>query len=153
RDRDRWYGERDDAPFDRHAEIELVRAFERPGVCPLGGEPLAAAERDLADLRALQDGYLRFPLSTVRDVAEVASLGGFVKQYQVTVDPLKLAAAAIPLKDVVTAIEMSNRDIGGATIERAEHEYVVRGRGSLRGLDDLADVVIGRMSPADAMPG
>src|SRR5438105_7198909 len=87
-----WYADPSDAPADRRAALNLVRAFERPGRCPLSGEPLAPANQDLAQLRSLQDWYLRFPLTAVDGVSEVASIGGFVRQYQVVLDPQRMQA-------------------------------------------------------------
>src|SRR5213594_1642 len=81
---------------------------------------------DLAQLRSLQDWYLRYQLASVEGVAEVASLGGFVKQYQVNLDPNKLAAYRIPVKTIVDAIRMSNNDVGGRSIELSGAEYIVR---------------------------
>jgi copper/silver efflux system protein len=140
---DRWHAAREDAPADRREALELVRGFEQPGACPLGGDPLVSSNQDLASLRSLQDWYLRFPLTAVPGVAEVASIGGFVKQYQVTLDPVRLQAFDLPLRDVVDAIERSNADVGGSVLNVAEHEYMVRSRAYLRGLDDLAQVAIG----------
>ena len=97
---------------------------------------------DLSDLRSLQDWYFRYELQTVPGVAEVASLGGFVRQYQVEVDPNALAAHGIPLSQVRRAIERSNDDVGGRLVEIAESEFMVRGRGYLRGLDDLREIAI-----------
>jgi Cu(I)/Ag(I) efflux system membrane protein CusA/SilA len=98
---------------------------------------------DLSDLRSIQDWYLRYELQTVPGVAEVASLGGFVRQYQVEIDPNALSAYGIPLPQVRRAIERSNKDVGGRLIEMAEAEYMVRGRGYIRGLDDLRSIAIG----------
>ena len=84
---------------------------------------------DLARLRSVQDWYLRYPLQTVPGVAEVASVGGFVKQYQVEVDPSALQRYNIPLHRVKMAIQQSNNDVGGRLVEMAETEYMVRGRG------------------------
>src|SRR3990172_4054578 len=80
-------------------------------------------KHDLAQLRSIQDWYLRYQLQTVPGVAEVASIGGFVKQYQVVVDPNKLAAYNLPLSKVKQAIQMSNQDVGGGIFERAETEF------------------------------
>ncbi len=101
-----------------------------------------AKDRTLAELRTLQDWYLRYQLTKVRGVAEVASIGGFVQQYQVTVDPVKLRAYGIPLMTVANVIRSSNRDVGGRSLEMAETEYMVRGRGYLRGADDIASLVV-----------
>ena len=100
-------------------------------------------KRDLAQLRSLQDWYLRYPLQTVDGVAEVASIGGHVKQYQVEVDPNALALYRIPLKDVREAIMRSNNDVGGGLLEISETEYVVRGRGYLRSIDDIETIPVG----------
>ena len=103
---------------------------------------LLAKDRTLAELRTLQDWYLRYQLAKAPGVAEVASIGGFVQQYQVTVDPAKLKAYGIPLMRVAEAIRNSNRDVGGRTLEMAETEYMVRGRGYLRGREDIENLVL-----------
>jgi Cu(I)/Ag(I) efflux system membrane protein CusA/SilA len=97
---------------------------------------------DLAQLRSLQDWNLRYALQSVPSVAEVASVGGFVRQYQVQVDPNKLAALGVPLGEVISAVRESNEDSGGETLELAEHEYVIRGRGYLRSVADLRRVAL-----------
>ena len=96
-----------------------------------------SGQLDLAELRSLQDWNVRYALESVPGVAEVASVGGFVRQYQVQIDPNKLSALSIPLQDVIRAVRESNEDAGGRTIEFAGHEYAVRGRGYVRHLDDL----------------
>lgn len=101
-----------------------------------------ATDRTLAELRTLQDWYLRPQLTAAAGVAEVASVGGFVQQYQVIVDPAKLRAYGIPLARVAQAIRDSNRDVGGRVVEMAETEYMVRGRGYLRGAADIEEVVL-----------
>jgi Cu(I)/Ag(I) efflux system membrane protein CusA/SilA len=98
---------------------------------------------DLAQLRSLQDWYLRYPLQTVKGVSEVASIGGFVKQYQVEVDPNALQAYGIPLSKVKHAIKRSNNDVGGRLIEMAETEYMVRGLGYIRSVADLNSIPLG----------
>ncbi|WP_447978010.1 efflux RND transporter permease subunit [Candidatus Nitrospira bockiana] len=98
---------------------------------------------DLAALRSFQDWYLRYWLWSVPGVAEVASVGGFVKQYQVNVDPTKLLGYHIPLKTVIEAIRRSNNDVGGRVVEMSEREYMVRGLGYIRTLDDIRQVAIG----------
>jgi Cu(I)/Ag(I) efflux system membrane protein CusA/SilA len=103
---------------------------------------LLAKDRTLAELRTLQDWYLRFQLKTAPGMSEVASVGGFVQQYQVVVDPVKLRAYGIPLARVAQVIRESNRDVGGRVVEMAETEYMVRGRGYLRGAADLGDLVL-----------
>jgi Cu(I)/Ag(I) efflux system membrane protein CusA/SilA len=101
-----------------------------------------SGQLDLAGLRSLQDWQLRYALQSVPGVAEVASIGGFVRQYQIQVDPNRLLAYGVPLRDVVEAVRASNEDAGGRTLELAGHEYVVRARGYVKGLDDLRRVAI-----------
>ncbi len=98
---------------------------------------------DLAQLRSIQDWYLRYQLQTVPGVAEVASVGGFVKQYQIKVDPNRLAAYGLPLAKLKQAVQMSNQDVGGRVIEMAETEYMVRGLGYLKGVKDVENIVVG----------
>jgi copper/silver efflux system protein len=101
-----------------------------------------AKDRTLAELRTIQDWFLRYQLTKAHGVAEVASVGGFVQQYHVTVDPVRLRAYRIPLNRVVEVIRESNRDVGGRVVEMAETEYMVRGRGYLRGTADLENLVV-----------
>jgi Cu(I)/Ag(I) efflux system membrane protein CusA/SilA len=98
--------------------------------------------RSLAELRTLQDWFIRYQLWKAAGVAEVASIGGFVQQYVVTVDPYKLQALNLPLSSIIDTIRMSNRDVGGRVIEMSETEYMVRGIGYLRGADDLARLTV-----------
>jgi len=100
------------------------------------------AQRTLAELRSIQDWIVRYNLVTAKGVSEVASVGGFERQYQVVVDPRKLQAYGIALDRVTAAVRDSNRDVGGSTIEMSETEYMVRGRGYLRNIDDLGNVVL-----------
>ncbi|MBT9100426.1 efflux RND transporter permease subunit [Methylovulum psychrotolerans] len=100
-------------------------------------------KHDLAQLRSLQDWYLRYPLQTVAGVSEVASVGGYVKQYQVEVNPNVLQAYNIPLSTVITAIKRSNNDVGGRLFEMGETEYMVRGLGYIKSIDDLKTIPVG----------
>jgi Cu(I)/Ag(I) efflux system membrane protein CusA/SilA len=100
------------------------------------------AQRTLAELRSIQDWIVRYNLVTAKGVSEVASVGGFERQYQVVVDPRKLQAYGISLDRVTDAVRDSNRDVGGRTIEMSETEYMVRGRGYLRNIQDLDNVVL-----------
>ncbi len=102
-----------------------------------------SGQHDLAQLRSIQDWYLRYPLQTVEGVAEVASVGGYVRQYQVEVDPNALLAYNIPLAKVKHAIQRSNNDVGGKLVEMAETEYMVRGLGYIRSVDDLKIIPVG----------
>jgi len=101
-----------------------------------------AEKRSLAELRSTQDWQVRFAVAKAEGVAEVASLGGFVKQYSVVVDPRRLKAFDIPLDKVRNAIRMSNMDVGGRVVELAETEFMVRGRGYLRGIEDIEQIVL-----------
>jgi len=103
---------------------------------------LIAKDKTLAELRTIQDWYLRYQLAKAHGVAEVASIGGFVQTYQVTVDPVKLRAYGIPLMKIAQVIRDSNRDVGGRVVEMAETEYMVRGKGYLRGKDDIERLVV-----------
>ena len=98
---------------------------------------------DQAQLRSLQDWNLKLALESVPGVSQVASLGGFVKQYQITVDPNRLSAYGIPLSQVMTAVRRSNLDVEGRVIEFSGVEYMVRGRGYLKGLEDLEIIAVG----------
>jgi Cu(I)/Ag(I) efflux system membrane protein CusA/SilA len=101
-----------------------------------------SGEHSLDELRSYQDWTLRYALQSVPGVAEVASVGGFVKQYQVTVDPNRLASLGIPLDKVVSAIRESNNEVGGRLLEWSGAEYMVRGRGYARNPEDLRSVVL-----------
>jgi len=99
---------------------------------------------DLGELRALQDWYIRYQLSSVPGVAEVASIGGFVKQYQIDVDPVKLKAFNVDFRDIIKNVKRSNNDVGGKLLEMTDMEYVIRGTGYIEDLDDLNKVVISK---------
>jgi len=104
---------------------------------------LESDRHDLAQLRSIQDWFLRYELTSVPGVAEVAAIGGFVKQYQVVVDPNKLVAFGIPLQKVKMAIQRSNNDVGGKLIEMGETEFMVRGLGYIKSVNDLQNVPLG----------
>ncbi len=103
---------------------------------------LLGKNKSLAALRSLQDWEVRFGLSKAEGVAEVASVGGFVKQYNVVIDPIRLRALNTPLAKIRDVIRGNNMDVGGRTIELSEHEYMVRGRGYLKGIDDIERIVV-----------
>ena len=100
------------------------------------------AQKNLAELRSIQDWYIRYGLAKAEGVAEVASVGGFVKQYSVVIDPHRLHSLNIPLSKIRDALRSSNIDVGGRTIELAETEFVVRGRGYIKSLTDLEQIVV-----------
>src|SRR6266581_189838 len=101
-----------------------------------------SGKHDLAQLRSIQDWNLRYALASVKGVSEVAPVGGFVKQYQVDLDPNALVAYNIPLSEVVNAIKMSNADVGGKIFEVATTEYYVRGRGYIKKIEDIEEIVL-----------
>ena len=103
---------------------------------------LKAKDRTLAELRTLQDWFLRYQLTKAGGVSEVASVGGFVQQYQVVVDPQKLQAYGIPLSKLSQAIRASNQDVGGRVVEMAETEFVVRGHGYIKSPTDIETIVL-----------
>ena len=102
-----------------------------------------STNRDLAQLRSMQDWYLRYQLASVEGVSEVASIGGFVKQYQVTVDPAKLRAFNLSISEVAMAVKRSNGEVGGRSIELSEKEFILRVKGYIQSLDDLRKVAVG----------
>ena len=104
---------------------------------------LKSDKRSLQELRSIQDWFLRYELSAIPGVSEVASIGGFVKQYQVNVDPIKLASYDIPLSKVKMAIKSSNNDVGGRLMEMGETEFMVRGLGYIKSVNDLKIIAIG----------
>jgi Cu(I)/Ag(I) efflux system membrane protein CusA/SilA len=104
---------------------------------------LESKNHTLQELRSIQDWYLRYALTAVDGVSEVASIGGYVKQYQVAIDPNKLMAYDIPISKVKAAIQRSNNDVGGRLVEQAETEFMVRGLGYIKSVEDLEKVVVG----------
>lgn len=102
-----------------------------------------SGQLDLSELRSLQDWFLRYALTAVPGVSEVASIGGFEKQYQVDIDPARLLAYRIPVTQVMSAIQNANSDAGAMVMELSEREYMVRGLGYLKGIEDIENVVVG----------
>ena len=101
---------------------------------------------DPGTLRSLQDWFIRYQLNSVPGVAEVASIGGFVRQYQIDVDPAKLRAFNIPLRTVFEAVERSNSNVGAKVVEANNMEYVVRGVGLIESVKDIEDIVLSSMN-------
>ena len=104
---------------------------------------LRSDRHDLAQLRSLQDWFLKYELTAIPGVSEVASVGGFVKQYQITVDPNKLRAYNMPLSKISMAVRRSNNDVGGRVLEMAETEFMVRSEGYIQSIDDVKQVALG----------
>ncbi len=157
---DRWYAEPGRAPGDRQGSLVKVRAWDHPGACPLDGQSLVPANQNLGTLRSLQDWYLRYQLTAVPNVSEVASIGGFVKEYQVVLKPQRLLAYKLAVKDIVSAIKRSNNDVGGSVVEMSETEYMVRSRGYFgtphgakagNAINDLGQVTVG-VDPQSGTP-
>ena len=104
---------------------------------------LTSEKHDLGQLRSIQDWYLKYELTSVPGVAEVASVGGFVRQYQITVDPNRLRAYGITISQIRAAVQASNSDVGGRVLEVAEKEFMIRGLGYIRNQDDLRKIALG----------
>ena len=133
--------------------LNLVATLLPRGVTPVLGPDASAVGQifwytvegegvDLGTLRAVQDWYVRYQLNSVPGVAEVASIGGFVRQYQIDVDPNRLAAYDLTVRDVVEAVQMSNNNVGGKVLERGGIEYIVRGLGLIRDVADVEKIVV-----------
>ncbi len=104
---------------------------------------LKSDRHDLSELRSIQDWFLKYELTSVPGVAEVASVGGFVRQYQITVDPNRLRAHRISISKIRTAVQNSNSDVGGRLLEVAEKEFMIRGLGYIESLDDIRKIALG----------
>ena len=132
--------------------LNLASSFLPAGVTPILGPDATGVGQvfwytvegpyDSGTLHSIQDWYVKYQLNSVPGVAEVASVGGFVRQYQIDVDPLKLRAYNIPLRDVLTAVERSNNNVGAKVIEVSNSEYMVRGLGLIENLKDIEDIPI-----------
>jgi len=133
--------------------LSLVGTLLPKGVTPvLGPDATAVGQvfwytvegqgQDLGTLRALQDFYVRYQLNSVPGVAEVASIGGFVRQYQIDVDPNRLASYGLTIRDVVEAVQMSNNNVGGKVLEQGGIEYIVRGVGLIHDVADVERIVV-----------
>lgn len=133
--------------------LNYIQALMPEGVTPTLGPDgtgvghvywytLESKTLDLGDLRALQDWYIRYQLSSVPGVAEVASIGGFVKQYQIDIDPNKLNAFHLDIKDIIKAVQRSNNEVGGKILERNDQEYFIRGQGYVKDVSDLELIVL-----------
>lgn len=103
---------------------------------------LKSDKYDLGELRALQDYFLKYQLTSVEGVAEVASIGGFIKQYQVDIDPAKLSSYGIGISDVVNSIRNSNKDVGGKNLESSDKEFFIRGKGYIQTHEDIEEITI-----------
>jgi Cu(I)/Ag(I) efflux system membrane protein CusA/SilA len=150
------FNDRTDVYWARSRVLEKLNQIGNqlpPGVTPIMGPDgtgvghifwyhLASSKYDLGELRALQDYYLKYQLTSVEGVAEVASIGGFVKQYQIDVDPNKLSSYGLGISDIVSAVQNSNKDVGGNNIESSDKEFFVRGLGYIHSTDDIEQVTL-----------
>jgi copper/silver efflux system protein len=150
------FNDNTDLYFARNRVIEklaLVRAQLPPNVTPVLGPDgtgvghvfwytVEGKNYDLATLRSIQDWYLRYKLVSVDGVAEIASIGGFVKQYQVDVDPLKLRAYNLTVNDVASALQRNNNEVGGKLLEISNAEYFVRGQGYVTSVTDIENILV-----------
>jgi copper/silver efflux system protein len=102
-----------------------------------------SGQHDISELRALQDWFLKYELKTVPNVAEVATVGGFNRQYQIVLEPDRLRAFRMPLEAVIEAVQAANSETGGSVLELAEAEYMIRARGYLKSLNDFRDIPVG----------
>lgn len=116
--------------------------YAEPGRCPIDGKKLIHSEYDLGQLRSLHDWYIRYQLNAVKGVSEVASVGGFVKQYQIDIDPNVLLAYGVNLSDVFTAVKRSNIDIGAKVFEEGQVEFIIRGLGFIKSIEDIENIVV-----------
>ncbi|UCE21242.1 MAG: efflux RND transporter permease subunit, partial [Candidatus Aminicenantes bacterium] len=117
--------------------------FDEPGECPEDGQELIFSEYNLGELRSIQDWYIRYQLNSAEGVSEVATVGGFVKEYQIDVDPNKLLAFNVNLHSMFDAVRQSNIDVGAKVIEEGGAEFIVRGLGFIKSIEDIENIVIG----------
>lgn len=120
-------------------------SYDKPGKCPIEGKELVISKYDLSKLRSIQDWYIRYQLNSVKGVSEVASVGGFVKQYQIDIDPYKLLYYGIKINHVIHAVKRSNIDVGAKVFEESagQVEYIVRGVGFIKTTEDIEKIVVG----------
>lgn len=117
--------------------------FDEPGVCSEDGQELVFSDYNLGELRSIQDWYVRYQLNSAKGVSEVATVGGFVKQYQIDVDPNKLLSFNVNLHSMFDAVRQSNIDVGAKVIEEGGKEFIVRGLGFIKSVEDIENIVIG----------
>ncbi len=116
--------------------------FDKPGICPVDNERLVASTYDLSQLRSIQDWYVRYQLNAVSGVSEVASVGGYVKQYQIDIDPHRLIYYDVKITDVLTAVKRSNIDVGAKVFEEGGVEFIIRGVGFIKTIEDIEKIAV-----------
>ena len=122
--------------------LTLQRTFPNSGKCPLDNVQLVMSDKNLGELRSLQDWYIRYQLNSAEGVSEVASVGGYVKQYQIDVDPNKMRAHGVRLSEIFNAVSRSNVDVGAKVIENNGMEYIIRGVGFIKSVKDVENIVV-----------
>ncbi|MCF7858491.1 MAG: CusA/CzcA family heavy metal efflux RND transporter [Candidatus Cloacimonetes bacterium] len=137
-----WYTVENGYYCPEHPKIR----YEKSGECSEDGTELIQSNYNLQELRALQDWDIKYQLSAVQDVAEVASVGGFIKQYQIDVNPNKLLTYDLSINQVVKAVKQSNLDVGAKVIEEGDLEFIVRGIGFLKEIQDIEEIVLKSMN-------
>ncbi len=135
------FDEAGQCPAHDHS-LELRRTFDNPGTCPLGEAQLVVSNQNQGELRSLQDWYIRYQLNAADGVSEVASVGGYVKQYQIDVDPNRMRAHDITLAEIFNAVSRSNVDVGAKVIENHGMEYIIRGVGFIKSVKDVENIVV-----------
>ncbi len=118
------------------------RAYDHGGTCPSDGMKLIPSTYDLGELRTIQDWYVRYQLNAVSGVSEVASVGGYVKQYQIDIDPYRLAHYDVPIMNVISAVRRSNIDVGAKVFEEGGVEFIVRGVGFIKKPEDIENIAV-----------
>ena len=118
------------------------KSYPDPGNCPDDGKELIASTYDLGQLRSIQDWYVRYQLNAVSGVSEVASVGGYVKQYQIDIDPYKLAYYDVKITDVLSSVKRSNIDIGAKIFEEGSVEFIIRGVGFVKTIEDIENIAV-----------
>jgi len=135
-----WYTVENGYYCPEHPQV----AYENPGKCPIDGKELVRSQYDLGELRSLQDWFVRYQLNSVPGVSEVAGVGGFVKQYQIDVDPNKLLSYNISITEVMDAVKKSNLDVGAKVFEENSGgvEFLIRGKGFIKKIEDIENIVV-----------
>lgn len=124
-------------------------SFDRPGICPIDNKKLIPSTYNLSKLRSIQDWYIRYQLNSVSGVSEVASVGGYVKQYQIDIDPNKLIYYNVKITDVLNAVKSSNIDVGAKVFEEGSVEFIIRGLGFIKSIEDIVNIAV---STRDGVP-
>lgn len=124
-------------------------SFDEPGICPIDNKKLIPSTYDLSKLRSIQDWYIRYQLNSVSGVSEVASVGGYVKQYQIDIDPNKLIYYNVKITDVLNAVKSSNIDVGAKVFEEGSVEFIIRGLGFIKSIEDIVNIAV---STRDGVP-